>query len=79
MGKSMRIRHLDKNGEWIEDMYVLDEKGNAKFETYVTEENEGRYFTAMDLATAHGSMKEPHFRAYTWDVPPSVYDPLVKA
>lgn len=75
----MDIHHLDKNGEWIRDTYFLDAQGNAKFETYVTQENEGRFFAATDLAVAHGSMEEPNYRAYTWDVPPSVYDPLVKA
>ena len=50
--------------------------GNAKFSSYVTQVNEGRYYADLDLALAHGHMDEPKFSNYLGYVPPYVHDPI---
>lgn len=52
-GVELHVNHVDENGEWIRDVYDVDTLGNAKFVSYVTQKDEGRYYADLDLAIAH--------------------------
>lgn len=70
------MNHVDAQGEWVRDVYEVDAVGNAKFVSYVTERNEGRYYADLDLAIAHGHKEDPKFSDYVGHVPPAVHDPI---
>lgn len=72
----LHVIHLDAQGEWIRDVYEVDAMGNAKFNAYVTEKNEGRYYADLDLAIAHGHKEDPKFSDYVGYLPPTVHDPM---
>ena len=74
----LHVSHMDENGEWIRDVYEMDAMGNAKFQSYVTQKNENRFYADLDLAMAHGHMEDPKFSDYVGHVPPTVHDPIAK-
>lgn len=72
----LHIYHDDQNGSWIRDVYELDSSGSAKFHSYVTEANDGRYETDVDLAISHGSIPYPKIRNYSGFIPLSIHNPI---
>jgi len=75
-GIVLHIYHDDQNSSWIRDIYEFDSSGSAKFHSYVTEANDGRYETDVDLTISHGSMPSPEIRNYSGFIPLSIHDPI---
>lgn len=72
----LHVYHSAEDGTFVRDVYHIDPSGNAKFHSYVTQDADQSFEADVDLAIAHGRMKEPKMSDYSGTLPPTVYDPL---